>query len=49
MSFYLDNIDGVCFDDEYSNAPDLSNPYYASRTQRSASGTGNPWRRKLFG
>lgn len=22
------NIDGVCFDDEYSNAPDLSNPYY---------------------
>ena len=26
------NIDGVCFDDEYSNAPDLSNPYYASRS-----------------
>lgn len=25
------NIDGVCFDDEYSGSPDLSNPYYASR------------------
>ncbi len=24
------NIDGVCFDDEYSASPDLSNPYYAS-------------------
>lgn len=30
------NIDGVCFDDEYSNAPDLSNPYYASRSSARA-------------
>ena len=30
------NIDGVCFDDEYSNSPDLSNPYYASRSSARA-------------
>lgn len=30
------NIDGVCFDDEYSSSPDLSNPYYASRSSAQA-------------
>lgn len=29
-------LDGVCFDDEYSNGPDLSNPCYASHSTAAA-------------
>ncbi|WP_300797233.1 DUF1735 domain-containing protein [uncultured Alistipes sp.] len=33
---YAYNLDGVNYDDEYSTSPDLSNPYFASRSQEAA-------------
>lgn len=30
------NLDGVCYDDEYSNSPDLSNPCYTNRSSAAA-------------
>lgn len=34
---YAYNLDGVNFDDEYSNSPDLSNPLFASKSGEAAS------------
>lgn len=33
---YAYNLDGVNYDDEYSNSPDLSNPYFAEHSQDAA-------------
>lgn len=33
---YAYNLDGVNYDDEYSTSPDLSNPYFAQRSQEAA-------------